>query len=209
MLAKIRRLVPLVLIGLVAVAASAADKAAAPPAGGNVEARLKAGGIENPALLAAFRKVPHDLYLTGDKVDELALARSIDALGLMGDKKGKVLEIGTSHGYRTALLAEMAQQVYSLDKPQPESRRARILLAAQGYSNVEAKLEEGVEGWKDKAPFDAIILSTNMDPLPASLTDQLAPGGRLVMPSADGAIVVVGKDAAGKIEKKLIAPPAK
>ena len=93
-----------------------------------------------------------------------------------------MLEIGTGSGYQTAVLAEIAERVFSIERIAPLYRRALALLDHLGYHNVVLRHGDGTLGWRDHAPYDAIVVTAGAPHVPRELRDQLAPGGRLVIP---------------------------
>ena len=93
-----------------------------------------------------------------------------------------MLEIGTGSGYQTAVLAEIAERVFSVERIAPLYRRARSLLDQLGYHNVVLRHGDGTLGWSDHAPYDAIVVTAGAPHVPLALRDQLAIGGRLVIP---------------------------
>ena len=110
-------------------------------------------------------------------------ARYLELLHLTGDEK--VLEIGTGSGYQTALLARMAAQVFSIERIAPLLDRARDVLGEIGVRNVSFLLGDGTLGWRQYAPFNAILVSAAAPTVPPAYTEQLAEGGRLVIPLGD------------------------
>ncbi len=94
----------------------------------------------------------------------------------------KVLEIGTGSGYQTAILAELSEKVYTIERIRPLMEKARYLLNALDYTNILFKYYDGTLGWKQYAPFDAIIVTAGAPQIPENLVDQLAEGGRMVVP---------------------------
>lgn len=96
--------------------------------------------------------------------------------------KDKVLEIGTGSGYQAAVLAEMGARVYSIEIIPSLARHARNVLKSQGYDKVEVQTGDGYKGWPSQAPFDAIIVTCAPDDVPAALIEQLAEGGRMIIP---------------------------
>jgi protein-L-isoaspartate(D-aspartate) O-methyltransferase len=94
----------------------------------------------------------------------------------------RVLEIGTGSGYQAAILAELVAQVYSIEIVEPLALAARERLARLGYRNVSVRAGDGYQGWPEHAPFDAIVVTAAAAHVPQPLIDQLAPGGRLVIP---------------------------
>jgi protein-L-isoaspartate(D-aspartate) O-methyltransferase len=119
-----------------------------------------------------------------------------------------VLEIGTGFGYQTAILAELAQQVWSVEVIEEFANGAAALLEALGYDNVGIRVGDGSRGWPEHEPFDKIIATVAAEHTPQAWIDQLKPGGRMVLPlGAEEAqfLTVIDKDAAGKLaERKLI-----
>lgn len=101
---------------------------------------------------------------------------------LAPDKQDSVLEVGTGSGYQTAVLAEMAGKVYSVEIIEPLAARAATLLSELGYHNIQAKAGDGSKGWPEYAPFDGIIVTAAPSCIPQLLLDQLKPGGRMVIP---------------------------
>ena len=93
-----------------------------------------------------------------------------------------VLEIGTGSGYQAAVLSRLVQQVYTIEKIPELAELARQRLTTLGYDNIEVRSGSGYHGWKEKAPFDAIIVTAAATHIPQSLIDQLKPGGRMVIP---------------------------
>ena len=94
----------------------------------------------------------------------------------------RVLEVGTGSGYQTALLAELAGKVYSIERHAPLAERAEKALTRLGYSGVQVVVGDGTEGWPGAAPFDAILVSAAAPKLPPPLLEQLAEGGRMIVP---------------------------
>ena len=94
----------------------------------------------------------------------------------------KVLEIGTGSGYQTAILAELAEKVYTIERIRPLMEKARYLLNSLDYTNILFKYYDGTLGWQQYAPFDAIIVTAGAPQIPEHLVEQLAEGGRMVVP---------------------------
>ena len=94
----------------------------------------------------------------------------------------RVLEIGTGSGYQAAMLAELVQQIYSIEIISDLARRARTVLDRLGYTQVETRVGDGYYGWQEQAPFDAIIVTAAADHVPPPLIQQLKPGGRMLIP---------------------------
>jgi protein-L-isoaspartate(D-aspartate) O-methyltransferase len=166
-----------------------------------VEEQIIARGIKDPKLIAAMKKVPRHLFVEealqnqaysdhplpiGEKQtisQPYMVALMTEALLLTG--KEKVLEIGTGSGYQAAILAELSEKVFSIERIRPLATRARKLLYELGYFNVEIKIFDGTYGWIEESPFDAITVTAGAPHIPQPLIDQLAMGGRLVIPVGD------------------------
>ncbi len=166
-----------------------------------VRSQLEVRGIRNPAVLKAFRKVPRHLFVPpeyrskayqdrplpigrGQTISQpYMVAVMVEDAELGPDSR--VLEIGTGSGYQTALLAEIADQVYSIERIDWLARRAKELLRKSGYDKVHVRTGDGTLGWPEQAPFDAILVSAGSPSIPQPLTDQLSLGGRLVIPLQD------------------------
>jgi protein-L-isoaspartate(D-aspartate) O-methyltransferase len=166
-----------------------------------VQEQIIARGINDTRVISALRKVPRHLFVDAGIVnrayDDSSLpigdkqtlsqpymaARMTEALGLIGGEK--VLEVGTGSGYQTALLAELCFNVFSVEKIRPLSRKARKLLDQLEYQNIALHVGDGTIGWSEHAPYDAIIVTAGAPSPPKPLTEQLAEGGRLVIPVGD------------------------
>lgn len=120
----------------------------------------------------------------------------------------RVLEIGTGSGYQTALLASVCGAVYTVERIEPLYQRAKERLSQLGYSNISLRLGDGWRGWSEEAPFDRIIVTAAAQELPEALTDQLAPGGVMVVPvGREGAVqelVRVRKGDDGKLKTEVL-----
>ncbi|MBS3907942.1 MAG: protein-L-isoaspartate(D-aspartate) O-methyltransferase [Syntrophaceae bacterium] len=163
-----------------------------------VEEQIIERGIKDPRVIAAMKKVPRHLFVEealqsqayndrplpiGEKQtisQPYMVALMTEAMELKG--KERVLEIGSGSGYQTAILAEMAQEVFSVERIRSLAIRARKLLYDLGYFNVEIKIFDGTYGWAEKGPFDAIIVTAGSPSLSQPFYDQLSMGGRLVIP---------------------------
>ena len=122
------------------------------------------------------------------------------------DENDKVLEIGTGSGYQAAVLAEITPHVYSIEIVEELAIKVREALRQQGYSNVHMKIGDGFKGWKKHAPFDGIIVTCSPSNVPEPLKQQLAEGGRMIIPVGGPYIqqLVLLKKKQGKIEKSSV-----
>jgi protein-L-isoaspartate(D-aspartate) O-methyltransferase len=122
--------------------------------------------------------------------------------------QSRALDIGTGSGYQAAVLAGLCNEVYSIEILEPLADEARRRLQRLGYHNVTVRAGDGYRGWPEKAPFDAIIVAAAPDHVPAPLVEQLAPGGRLVIPVGDffQELMVIEKRQDGSVERKSVAP---
>ena len=122
----------------------------------------------------------------------------------------RVLEIGTGSGYQAAVLAELCDHVYTIEIIPPLGKQAKTLLTALGYDQVHVKIGDGYEGWREHAPYDRIIVTCAPDDIPKPLTEQLAAGGRIVIPVgkpfSTQYMVVVKKDSKGRVSRKTKYP---
>lgn len=119
----------------------------------------------------------------------------------------KVLEIGTGLGYHAAILAGLAEKVFTVEIHQELAREAQTRLDAFGYDNIEFKIGDGAQGWPEHAPFDRILVAAAPGLLPAALIQQLRPGGRMVVPAGlpdDQQLLVVDKDAHGHLKTREV-----
>ncbi|MDD8015125.1 MAG: protein-L-isoaspartate(D-aspartate) O-methyltransferase [Acidobacteriota bacterium] len=163
-----------------------------------VEFQIRNRGIQDARVLRAMSRIPRHLFLAdelkayayadeplpigeGQTISQpYIVAYMTEVLKLLGNEK--VLEIGTGSGYQTAVLAELARDVYTVELISRLSIRAQEKLRAMGYQNVHFKVGDGSEGWPDFAPFDAIIVTAAPSSVPRSLESQLGVPGRMVIP---------------------------
>ncbi len=163
-----------------------------------VKSQIERRGVRDARVLEAMRKVPRELFVERSAIEyafhdgplsighgqtisqpyivaymtEMLEVRSTD----------RVLEIGTGSGYQTAVLAELAAEVYTIEIVEALSLRAQELLRAQGYSNIRFRAGDGSNGWPEEAPFDAVMVTAAPDRAPERIIAQLAEGGRMIVP---------------------------
>ena len=166
-----------------------------------VATQLAGRGISNARVLAAMARVPRHEFVPEDLRREaywdgplpIGHGQTIsqpNIVALMTElldisPESRVLEIGTGSGYQTAVLAELASDVFTVEIVPALSRQALETLGHLGYRNVHGKVGDGHLGWPEEAPFDAVIVTCAPNDVPAQLTEQLDEGGRLVIPVGD------------------------
>jgi protein-L-isoaspartate(D-aspartate) O-methyltransferase len=187
-----------------------------------VSRQIAARGIKDKRVLEAMRKVPrHELvpesvraYAYSDHPVPIGEDQTIsqpyivaymtEQLRLDGDER--VLEVGTGSGYQAAILAELCDEVYTIEIVPSLARRATKDLARLGYENVHVREGDGYRGWPEKAPFDAIIVTAAPELVPQPLVDQLKVGGRMILPVGDHyqELILITRDKKGVHESRLM-----
>ena len=184
-------------LGCARPAATAEDPFAAARAR-MVAETIAARGVKDPRVLAAMRKVPrHEFVPAGERdrayedapvpighgqtASQPYMVAVMTELAEVGPHS-RVLEIGTGSGYQAAVLAEVAGDVYSIELLEPLASRARRDLERLGYGRIHLRHGDGYRGWPEAAPFDAIVVTAAPPEVPKALREQLAVGGRLVVP---------------------------
>lgn len=178
--------------------------------------------IEDPAVLKAMRRVPRHAFVT-EEFQDYAYVNSPLSIGyeqtisqpfivahmsqLLDLGPGnKVLEIGTGSGYQAAILAELCDAVFSIEIVPELGERAAGILGELGYKQARLRIGNGYEGWPEEAPFDRMIVTCAPDSIPPALIDQLAPGGRMVIPVGNPLetqyLVLVRKTKKGQLRKQ-------
>ena len=163
-----------------------------------VEEQLIARGINDKRALEAFYKVERHKFIPeelrqsayadfpvpigeGQTISQpYIVALMTECLGLNGEER--VLEIGTGSGYQAAILAELAKEVYSVERFVALSEKAETILKEMGYTNIKLKVDDGTLGWPEFAPFDRIIITAASPRIPMPLTEQLKGDGKMVLP---------------------------
>ncbi|MEW5802437.1 MAG: protein-L-isoaspartate(D-aspartate) O-methyltransferase [bacterium] len=163
-----------------------------------VQEQLIARGIKDTGVLQAMRKIPRHLFVEeafamrayGDHPLPIGEKQTISQPFIVGymiealavNKNSRILEIGTGSGYQTAVLAEICQKVYSIERIKGLAQKAQRLLGQLGYHNFQIMVDDGSKGWAEKAPFDGIAVSASSPSVPVTLCEQLDEGGRMIIP---------------------------
>ena len=163
-----------------------------------VEEQIRARGITDPRVCRAMERVPRHLFVParlrerayGDHPLPIGEGQTISQPYIVAfmteavspGPEDVVLEIGTGSGYQAAILAELAAEVYTIEIIESLGLRAGETLERLGYENVHVKIGDGYEGWPEKAPFDAVIVTCAPEDIPKALVEQLKEGGRMIIP---------------------------
>ncbi len=187
-----------------------------------VRSQIEARGVRDARVLAAMRAVPrHELVPSqlrqqayadhplpigqGQTISQpYIVAYMTEKLKLSGDER--VLEIGTGSGYQAAVLGELAAEVYTIEIVESLARRAARDLKKLGYENIHARHGDGYRGWPEEAPFDAIIVTAAPGQIPEPLVEQLAVGGRMILPVGEAyqELILITRDEEGVHRRRLI-----
>jgi protein-L-isoaspartate(D-aspartate) O-methyltransferase len=163
-----------------------------------VEKQIEARGITDARVLAAMRQVPRHRFVSEALMDQayndfplpigeqqtisqpFMVAEMTQALEPKADDR--ILEIGTGSGYQAAILSRIVYRVYTIERIHPLYVKTRKLFDQLGYHNIVTRYSDGTTGWRDESPFDGIIVTAGAPEIPAALVNQLAIGGRMVIP---------------------------
>jgi protein-L-isoaspartate(D-aspartate) O-methyltransferase len=189
-----------------------------------VTSQIAARGVKDPRVLEALREVPRHLFVDPEFRREayedhpvpIGMGQTMSQpyiVALMSElldvqPKDRILEIGTGSGYQSAVLARLAREVDTIEILPELSRRAQERLASLHINNVHCRIGDGYRGWPEKAPFDGIIVTAAPRKIPAPLLEQLAPGGRMVIPVGDfyQELKVFSKAANGSVSERDVIP---
>jgi protein-L-isoaspartate(D-aspartate) O-methyltransferase len=187
-----------------------------------VEQQIRGRGIKDPDVLAAMERVERHRFMPasvardayadgplpighGQTISQpYIVAYMTEELELRKDHR--VLEIGTGSGYQAAVLAEVAGQVHTIEIVEPLGQQAKALLKDLGYENVHVRIGDGYAGWPEEAPFDRIMVTAAPDHVPQPLVDQLAVGGRMIIPVGRDyqELIVITKTETGVVQRATI-----
>ena len=167
--------------------------------------KLQSEGIRDPRVLSALAQTPRHLFVEpvlahkayentalpigqGQTISQPYIVARMTELLLQGGSSGKVLEIGTGSGYQTAVLAQLVERVFSVERIKVLQDRAKERMVELNLRNVVFRWGDGWEGWPALAPYNGIIVTAVATDVPQALLDQLAPGGRMVIPVGSGEV---------------------
>jgi len=189
-----------------------------------VKRQIQARGISDKKVLMAFRNVERHKFVLPEYIryayndsplpieegqtisQPYIVAFMTEALEL--EQSDKVLEIGTGSGYQAAILAEICDSVFTVEIFEKLGNKAKQLFAELGYENIHCKIGDGYKGWPEYAPFDAIIVTCSPTHVPQPLQDQLAEGGRMIIPVGTSPVqnLVLLTKKKGKIREEKVLP---
>ncbi|MCB9869024.1 MAG: protein-L-isoaspartate(D-aspartate) O-methyltransferase [Planctomycetes bacterium] len=187
-----------------------------------VREQIELRGVSDGAVLGAMRKVPRHRFVPADSAESAYQDRPLPigddqtisqpyivafmTAALQLRPTSRVLEVGTGSGYQAAVLAEVCREVYSIEIVENLANQARKTLGELGYRNVHVRAGDGYRGWPEHAPFDAIVVTAAPEHVPQPLLDQLAVGGRMVLPvgGARQELVILEKTAAGTTRRSVL-----
>jgi protein-L-isoaspartate(D-aspartate) O-methyltransferase len=191
-----------------------------------LENQILARGITEKNILNAFMKVKRHLFVSPELKDRayedfpLAIGEgqtinkpyivAIITYAISPDKKKKVMEIGTGSGYHAAILAELVKEVYTIEIKETLAQEAIKRLNSLKYNNIKFKIGDGYHGWPKHAPFDGIIMTSAIDHIPEPLVEQLAVGGRMVIPVSYSSevqeLIIIEKQMSGQLKRINLIP---
>ncbi len=187
-----------------------------------VEVQIRSRGVHDERVLAAMRRVPRHLFVPdelqpfayGDEPLPIGEGQTISqpyivaymTTALKLNEGERILEVGTGSGYQTAVLAEVSAEVFTVELLGRLSERAQPLLRSLGYTNIRFRVGDGTYGWREEAPFDGILVTAAAEAIPRRLEEQLAPGGRMIIPVGVGfqELILVRRGRNGFRKKRLL-----
>jgi len=191
-----------------------------------VKEQIEGRGITDKRVLNAFMEVKRHLFVKpefrkdayndspldigeGQTISEPYIV-AVMTLAVTPTPGKKVLEIGTGSGYHAAVLAELVKNVYTIEVIEKLGKDAQKRLDAMGYKNIKYRIGNGYEGWEQYAPYDGIIVTCSEDHIPLPLIEQLAVGGKLIIPVSYSSkvqeLILIEKDGNGELKKKYLIP---
>jgi protein-L-isoaspartate(D-aspartate) O-methyltransferase len=191
-----------------------------------VSEQILGRGIKDERTLRAMRQVPRHLFVPpeseamayedrplpighGQTISQPYIVALMTELSRLTGKE-RVLEIGTGSGYQAAVLSLLAAQVYTIEYIAPLGLEAAKRLKDLHFANVEVRIGDGFQGWREHQPFDAILVTAAIEQIPQPLLDQLKPGGRMIIPldeeTGSQSLVLIEKDEQGRIHRNEIIP---
>lgn len=189
-----------------------------------VKEQIERQGISDSKVLSIMKKVPRHLMVPGidpteayeDHPQPIGYSQTISQPFIVAymtcllkvEPRHKVLEIGTGSGYQTVILAELSEEIYTIEIIKTLYEKAVSLFDSLGYTNIRACLGDGYEGWNEHSPYDRILIAAAPSKVPTKLLSQLAPGGRMILPLGDyeQSLVLINKDLDGKIDIHELIP---
>jgi protein-L-isoaspartate(D-aspartate) O-methyltransferase len=191
-----------------------------------VEEQILGRGITDKRVLNAFMGVKRHLFVKSELRENAYKDTTLDigegqtitepyivavmTYAVAPDYNKKVLEIGTGSGYHAAILAKLVKNVYTIELLESLGKEAKKRLNSMGYKNIKFKIGDGTKGWKKYAPYDGIIVTCSEDHIPLPLINQLAVGGRMIIPviysSEVQELILIEKESTGKLKKTNLIP---
>lgn len=183
--------------------------------------KLRTNGIRDTAVLSAFEQIPRELFVPetfkmqayedvalpiakGQTISQPTVVAFMTQM-LQVQPRNRVLEIGTGSGYQAAILSKLARHVYTIERHEDLYHQAKAVFEELGFTNIIMRLGDGSKGWKEAAPFDRIMVTAGAEKVPPALIQQLAPGGRMVIPVGDAGeqkLLLITKDEQGNIAQE-------
>lgn len=191
-----------------------------------METQILSRGITEKSILNAFMRVKRHLFVSPEMreraYEDLPLAIgegqtmnkpyivAIITYAVSPDKSKKVMEIGTGSGYHAAILAELFKEVYTIEIKAKLAKEAIKRLDSQGYTNIKFRIGDGYHGWGEHAPYDGIVMTSAIDHIPEPLVEQLAIGGRMIIPVSYSSevqeLIIIEKQVGGKLKRINLIP---